>query len=266
VVLQFLGGLSLFVFARRTADFFAWTIPPPLTASFMGAGYWAALVIFALALFSAEWQRVRVIFVSTLFFSLPIVLITFDNLSTFHLDEGPFLAQLAAWIWLIAYVAIPALMLVSLILQERGGGSREYAISRPLDPLVRVGLVLQGVILTTLSVALFFFPSDLRDVWPWPVTPLAAGAVAAWIFSFGISSFWVLRDGDWDRVRITIPFYLLFYALLIMAALRFWDTFASDDRRAAYVAAVIAAFVLTSFAAWRQERAVGVFTTQAAEI
>lgn len=265
MTLQGLGGLSLFIFARRTDDFFAWTIAAPLTASFMGAAYWAALPTFALAFLSREWQRVRILFVSTLFFSLPVFLITFDHLDTFHLDDGPFLAQLAAWIWLIAYVAIPGIMLASLIVQERASAGREYAIGDPLDPLVRAGLLLQAVILTTLGVALFFFPSQFRDVWPWPVTPLAAGAVAAWIFSFGAGSFWALRDGDWRRIRITIPFYVLFYALLLIAAVRFWDTFSDADRRAAYVVALAAAILLTLLAAWRQESAVGLTREQAAE-
>jgi hypothetical protein len=254
VFLQSLGGLSLYIFSERTDEFFAWTIGAPLTAALMGAAYWAALPTFLMALLSREWQRVRILFVSTFMFSLLVVAITLRHLDAFHLDSGPFLAQLAAWIWLVAYVAIPALMLLGLILQERAGGSQEYDVSHPLDPLVRAGLILQALTLTALGLALFFLPSQFRDIWPWPAPPLPAGAIAAWIFSFGCGSLWALREGDWQRIRITIPFYLLFYTFLLIAAVRFWDTFAGADRRSVYVAILVGAILLTLLAAWRQER------------
>jgi hypothetical protein len=254
VFLQSLGGLSLYIFSERTDEFFAWTIGAPLTAALMGAAYWAALPTFLMALLSREWQRVRILFVSTFMFSLLVVAITLRHLDAFHLDSGPFLAQLAAWIWLVAYVAIPVLMLLGLILQERAGGSQEYDVSYPLDPLVRAGLILQALTLTTLGLALFFLPSQFRDIWPWPAPPLPAGAIAAWIFSFGCGSLWALREGDWQRIRITIPFYLLFYTFLLIAAVRFWDTFADADRRLVYVAILVGAILLTLLAAWRQER------------
>ena len=220
----------------------------------MGAAYWAALPTFLIALLSREWQRVRILFVSTLMFSLLVVTITLRHLDAFHLDSGPFLAQLAAWIWLVAYVAIPAVMLLSLILQERAGGSQEYDVSHPLVPLVRVGLVVQAALLTTLGLAFFFLPAQFRDIWPWPAPPLPAGAIAAWIFGFGCGSLWALRDRDWRRIRITIPFYVLFYAFLLIAAVRFWDTFADADRRLVYVAILVSAILLTLVAAWKQER------------
>ena len=34
-----IAGFQLFVLTDRTEDFFAWTIDPPLTAAFLGAGY-----------------------------------------------------------------------------------------------------------------------------------------------------------------------------------------------------------------------------------
>ena len=40
--LVFLAGLVLFVFPLRTAEWFAWTVNPPMTAVFLGAAYWSA--------------------------------------------------------------------------------------------------------------------------------------------------------------------------------------------------------------------------------
>ena len=36
------AGLVLFVFPLRTAEWFAWTVNPPMTAVFLGAAYWSA--------------------------------------------------------------------------------------------------------------------------------------------------------------------------------------------------------------------------------
>ena len=42
-VLVFLAGVQLFLFPRRTAEYFAWTIGSPMTAVFLGASYWSAV-------------------------------------------------------------------------------------------------------------------------------------------------------------------------------------------------------------------------------
>jgi hypothetical protein len=39
--LVFIAGIQLFVLTEHTDRFFAWTIGVPLTAAFLGAGYWA---------------------------------------------------------------------------------------------------------------------------------------------------------------------------------------------------------------------------------
>jgi hypothetical protein len=45
-VLAAVAGFQLFVGATETDRFFSWTIDPPLTAAFLGAAYWAAMVLF----------------------------------------------------------------------------------------------------------------------------------------------------------------------------------------------------------------------------
>src|SRR5215469_12802383 len=44
-ILVLLAGIQLFVFTGRTDDFFAFTIGNPLSALFLGAGYWASVAI-----------------------------------------------------------------------------------------------------------------------------------------------------------------------------------------------------------------------------
>ena len=42
-VLALIAGYQVFVLTEHTDRDFAWTIANPLTAAFMGAGYWASL-------------------------------------------------------------------------------------------------------------------------------------------------------------------------------------------------------------------------------
>jgi uncharacterized integral membrane protein len=41
--LLFIAGVQLFILSEQTEFYFAWTISLPLTAAFLGAGYWAAM-------------------------------------------------------------------------------------------------------------------------------------------------------------------------------------------------------------------------------
>ena len=48
-VLVLLAGIQVFVFTGQTDHYFAFTINNPLAATFLGAAYWAAVAIEALA-------------------------------------------------------------------------------------------------------------------------------------------------------------------------------------------------------------------------
>jgi hypothetical protein len=256
IILSVLAGISLYILSTRTADFFAWTIRAPLTAAFLGAGYVAALATFGLAFRTREWQRVRILPIAILTFSLVVAFATLRDLDSFHLAAGPPIARVAAWLWLVVYAAFPIAIATTILVQERAGGSREYTVERPILPWVRLAVLVQAVITTVLGLGLTFLPVRFADFWPWPLPPLPAGAVAAWILSVGAASWWALRDGDWGRIRIAMPFYLLFYPLQLLGAIRFWDTFSKGARHTwVYVGLLIVAVVLTALATWHQERA-----------
>lgn len=58
-VLVFVAGFQLFVLTEHTDRFFAWTIGFPLSAAFLGAGYWAAAVLEFLAARERAWVNAR---------------------------------------------------------------------------------------------------------------------------------------------------------------------------------------------------------------
>jgi len=41
--LLFIAAIQLFVLSEQTETYFAWTFAAPISAAFMGAGYWSAM-------------------------------------------------------------------------------------------------------------------------------------------------------------------------------------------------------------------------------
>ena len=258
ILLATVAGIQLYVLSTRTADFFAWTIGVPLTAAFLGAFFWANTPGFGIALRVGEWPKVRILIVATLALTVLMAITTLRHLDIFHLDEGGFLARLAAWSWLVVYVGLPWLLLASFVRQEQVGGARAYSVEDPLLGWVRAFFFVQALGTTVLGVGLSFAPGIFAEVWPWSLPALSAGAVGAWVLAFAAASWWVLREGDWQRVRIAIPGYLALCALLLVAVLRFREDMVDGARTSVYVATLVVLFVLTAIAGWRQETRSGV--------
>jgi hypothetical protein len=253
ILLATVAGIQLYALPTRTADFFAWTIGVPMTAAFLGAFFWANTPGFGLAIRIGEWPRVRILVVATLALTVFMAIATLRHLDIFHLDNGGAPARFAAWAWLLVYIGLPLLLIVSFVLQERSGGARAYSVRHPLLGWVRLFFLLQAAGATILGLGLSFAPTVFDELWPWNLPALPAGAVGAWLLAFAAASWWVLREGDWQRVRIAIPGYLALCALQLLAVLRFRNALLGDGRTWAYVATLVALFALTALAAWQQE-------------
>jgi hypothetical protein len=57
-VLTTFATITLYVLSDRTDQLFAWTIQPPVTAAFLGAGYGAGLIAVLLSLRIRRWRPV----------------------------------------------------------------------------------------------------------------------------------------------------------------------------------------------------------------
>lgn len=253
ILLATVAGFQLYVLSTRTAEFFAWTIGVPLTAAFLGAFFWANTPGFGLAIRVGDWARVRILVVAELALTVFMAIATLRHLDIFHLDEGGLIARLAAWAWLLVYVGLPWLLIASFVQQERAGGRGAYSVRDPLLGWVRVYFLVQALGATILGLGLSFAPDGFADIWPWALPPLPAAAMGAWVLAFAAASWWVLREGDWQRVRIAIPGYLAMCALQLLAVLRFRGAVVDGPRVWAYVGTLAGLFVLTALAAWQQE-------------
>ena len=253
-VLTFMAVVALFVLAEQTDETFAWTIQPPLTAAFLGAGYAAGCVLVVLSIRDRVWARVRVPLLTILVFVLLTLGATLLHLDRFHFaaefDGRPLIAQAAAWFWLTVYVAVPLAMLALLLPQERAPGA-DPPPRAPVPPVLRGLLAVESVVLTVVGVVLFVTPTTATGLWPWPLTPLTARVVAAWLVAFGVATALAAVVGDLERLRTAAIAYTVFGVLVAVAVIRFADTVAWGEPAAWVFTAMVVAVIGTGAAGWR---------------
>ena len=205
LLFSLVAGVVLVGLASRTEDAFAWTIKLPVTAAFLGAGYLAAVAMLIPSYRQRLWRPVRIIPVMGVTLTFVTAVVTLRHLDDFHLGAGSTTGRLAAWAWLAVYVTIPLLLAAVFVAQERAGGRREREVVEPLLPLMRVVLSAQALAAGVLGLGLVAAPGTFDAVWPWPLPPLSAGAVGAWLLTVAAGSAWGLLDGDWRAFRIALP-------------------------------------------------------------
>jgi hypothetical protein len=177
-VLAAANGLWLYFLPRLADTDYAWSIKPPVNAAFIGAGFLAGTLATGLVLWKAKRWRT--------FSTLPIalwVLATTLALATFIHEDRFFWDYPLTWVWTAVYVGVP-FAVPFLVWRQR----RDAEPAPPADPrltALRIISALAGALLVIGAAALFLFPENLLDEWPWPLTPLLARAVAAWYALFG---------------------------------------------------------------------------------
>lgn len=222
-VLVFLAGFQLTVFAERTDEWFAWTIDIPMTAAFLGASYWSSVVLEVLGARSPGWGRARLAVWTVLVFTTLTLVATVVHAHKFHFDDDPTSARLIAWGWLVIYAGVPVAMVVGLVLQARSrrvvpGGAR-----RSLPRLLRWLLVALSVALAAPGVVLYVDPFGATDRWPWPLTPIGAMAIGAWLIGLGWAAGHARVIDDADHVWPLGLTGAVFVVLQAVALARYGD-------------------------------------------
>jgi hypothetical protein len=246
------AGFLLFPLAVETDRYFSWTIEPPLTAAFLGAAYWAALVLLAWAARQATWAVARTAMPAVVTIAALLLPATLIHLDKFDLDS------LFGWFWLVVYCLVTPFLAWAIARQVRSAGP----VERGLDPVpagVRALLAVLGLCLLGFGVALYVAPADVASAWPWELTPLTARAVASFLIGFAVAAGFALWEDD--RRRLSGPAYA-FAALaaleLLAVAIHSDDLTASAAGVTAYVAFWAVSLALGVAGAWlsaRTERA-----------
>jgi hypothetical protein len=221
LVLTALSTLILYLVATDTDEIFAWTIRPPVTAAFLGAGYASGFVLMALTVRERVWANARVALVTVLVFTVCTLGTTLAHLENFHFDRTG-LPRVAAWVWLGVYVVVPITMSVVLVLQLRQAGG-DPPVRRELPAGLRLVLGVQSIVLVGVGVALLADPAWVAPGWPWPLTPLTGRAIGAWCLPLGVAAAMVVRERDAWRLRSAAVTYVVLGVLHLGALVRFRD-------------------------------------------
>jgi len=185
--LAILNAGFLYFLPEHAATGYAWAIRPPISAAFLGAGYFAGVVATALAvLVVRRWRSIQPLAVALVTLSIGLLAATLLHTDRFRWGYPP------TWVWTGVYALAP----VGVVILAH----RQRAITvRPMiaDPrlwLLRVLSLAFGAAMLAGAVALFAFPAELGRYWPWPLTTLLAQAIAAWIAMIAAALLWCAYD------------------------------------------------------------------------
>lgn len=231
----------------RTDELWAWTIKAPLTAIFMGAGYGAGAYFFVRVWRAERWHEVSVGVVSAAVFALLMLVTTLLHFDKFNqgrahdgLPDPPALATVAFYGWTIVYILSPFvvgwLWWRNQRLDPRTPDDSELLVPPAVRNLVRViaigALLAAAVVLVQPSVAI--------DSWGWKHTPLTARVIACFTAQIGTGFLLLSFDVRWSSWRILVQTFLIAVALLLVGAIREWDTFLEDrPMKWAYLAGLV---------------------------
>jgi len=249
-------GFALYAFPDRTADYWAWTIAAEPSAAAFGAGYLGAGVALTLGALTPEWRQARVVMVLVFALTSVALVVTMIDFEPFAIGEGG-LPGAVAWTWLAVYVALPPLALAAFVLQERAGGAGEYDVAVPMLRSTQLLLGSVAAIVGVLGLALLVDWSWLAERWPWPLTPLTARFIGAWLVTYAAGFLWcVLRERDWRRTRVAVPPAATTTALLLVSAIWLRDRFDDGAATPLYLALFSALLLALVVAAVVEERRV----------
>jgi hypothetical protein len=236
--LALVAGVLLFPLAEHTETSFSWTIQPPLTAAFLGASYWAALILIGWSAARGSWAAARAALAPVFVIAVLLLVATLIHLDRFDMDSlaGPF--------WLVVYCVVPLLLVLVAWRQPREGVWSGPA----LPPALRALLAVQGVAMLGVGAALFAAPGTRDDLWAWMLTPLTARAVGAFAVGFGVAALLAGIEADRERYRGAALAYLALGLLELLAIAVFGDDLGDSDTRTALYSAFLVTVVLVG--AW----------------
>ena len=228
----------LFVLGEHTNRFFSWTIKPPLSAAFLGASYWAALVLIAWSARRGSWADARAAMSPVLSIATLLLVATLIHIDRFHLHS------LFGWFWVIVYALVPPALVFLLWRQLRVPSPRGHLARSPLPAPLRLLLAAQALIMLAVGTALFVAPTGADGVWPWSLTPLTARAIGAFVFGFGVAAAHATAENDLERFRGPALAYTTLGLLEVVALVRYTENLTGGSADTWIYAGFLASVVL----------------------
>jgi hypothetical protein len=225
-------GPLLVLAPGHTAQYWAWTIQPSMSAVWVGGGYTFGACAISTMLVLNRWRTAILAVIATIPFAYAMIVATL-----LHLDRFP-TGSVRFWVWLVIYAVLPIGLPVILLRNRHADPG-----VRPDDQLLprwlgrTLGVI--GIAIDVFALALFAAPGTVGRVWPWSLTPLMAQVVAGWLMFFGTGAAMFIVERRLRAVRAFLPSVALWFAVLAIAALFHLDDFNRGPvRTGAYFAAV----------------------------
>jgi hypothetical protein len=218
--LLFIAGVQLFLLSEQTETYFAWTFAAPISAAFLGAGYWSAMFHAYLGARSKAWATVRTSIPAALTATGLLTITTFLHFDKFHLASPLFITRFVTWVWIAVYVLVPPILAIAWIIQSRLPGAHVRG-HNPLPDWMRRGFTVLAAFALLSGLGLFLAPERMASLWPWPVTPLAARAVSSWMCAFGVACLSLTLENDIRHGAGTCASLLAFCILELIVIARY---------------------------------------------
>ncbi|MGB4336710.1 MAG: hypothetical protein WBJ41_17910, partial [Chromatiaceae bacterium] len=235
-LLTFISGVQLFMLTERTADYFAWTIAAGSSATIIGAFYWTACVLSYLSWRRQPWVRARSGVPGVTLFLWATLFTTLVHLDKFHFS-GSGAAWVAAWAWLLIYIADPVLVTFALVLQRRAPGVDPPAAA-DLSLYYRILLWCAGTLFAVIGLMMLLLPGLVIGLAPWPLTPLTSRTIGAWVLAMGAVFATMAWENDADRIQPAVRASLVLPVLLLMGVMRYKAQFRWDMAGQIYMAMI----------------------------
>ncbi|MEN3281681.1 MAG: hypothetical protein V7607_2821 [Solirubrobacteraceae bacterium] len=175
--LTFIVGTQLFVLADHTEQFFSWTIKVPMSAAFIGGGFWGAAVVVFWCARQRDWARGRVVVPTVAVVATMLLIATLQNLEAFH--------GLLGLAWIEVYAIFPPALLAIWIMQLARPGL-DPRIGERLPAALRAALAVQAAAAIGAGILLYASSPALADsIWSWPLTDLTSKAIGTWLVGTG---------------------------------------------------------------------------------
>ncbi len=227
------AGVMLYALPGETEALWAWPMGPELTALAVGGGYLAGAALFVRALRASDWHRIALVFPVATVLTVLLLVATLLHWDSFSHGHPSF------WAWLVVYLVTPGLLPAVWLINRR----RDPGVPAPGTPLVPrwvatlVGLI--GVAQFLAALALFVLTDLAEQLWPWPVSPLTARTLAAFLAFIGAMWLAFFFERRWSALRLHVQSATLGLALVALGAVRATQ----DFNRGAGATAVFAALL-----------------------
>jgi hypothetical protein len=202
----------LYLFPRRTAAHWSWTINPEMTAMLMGAGYLAGAWMFWRVVRGERWHDVALLFLIVTAFTWLLGIATLLHWDRFNHSHVSF------WLWLFLYVVapvvIPLLWAINRTRDPVAPEADDQIVARPL----RLFVGLAGLLEAAAVVVLFVRPDLAIPYWPWALTPLTARVVAAFVTVLAVGHLALASEQRWSAWIVPTQVVITYQALILLSA------------------------------------------------